>query len=445
MPIFFGAIADDDTGATDLAGMLTSQGMRTVLVLQGSSDDELQRWTAGCDAVVIGTASRSIAKQDAYARTVQAAQALRSLGAQVLAVKYCSTFDSTAEGNIGATIDAAMDITGERLTVALPALPALGRTTYMGYHFVGDKLLSDSAMRHHPLNPMTNAHLRSLLQSQTAHRVGLVPFAAVAAGSNAVREHLDKLQADGVQIALLDCVDDSQLRVLGEAFCQMPLLTGSSAWGMVLPAIWRERGMWHPAEGERLPARMPGGHGHLIVSGSCSEATTAQNAWAAANGMQLFALNAIELAQGNGSHEAMLESIAACLNQDRCCLLTTTMQPGHKHQVHAWAAAQGLSPLATGERISSALAQIVAALFQRATPRGLIIAGGETSSALMRALRLGGLRIGPNIEPGIPACVTLAMPQLGVALKSGNFGAPDFYARAITAIESLPLAKEKTG
>ncbi|HEY4358514.1 MAG TPA: 3-oxo-tetronate kinase [Acidobacteriaceae bacterium] len=442
MGLFFGAIADDDTGATDLAGMLTEQGMHVATVLQGASEIDVRRWTSDCDAVVIGTGSRSIARHEAYARTASAAQTLVKLGAKIIAVKYCSTFDSTTEGNIGASIDAAMDVTGVRFTVALPALPSLGRTTYLGYHFVHDKLLSDSTMRHHPLNPMSNPHLPSHLQAQTSRRVGIVPYPVVAGDVTGVKEHLRKLELEGTQIALLDCVDNRQLRVLGEAACEMPLLTGSSAWGMILPQLWRERGIWHlPQGGRNLLERSPGGHGHLIVSGSCSEATAAQNAWAAANGIEVFAVDPIILIQDGRAPEAVVQKLVESLSMESNCLLASTSPARSQTDVHAWTRTQGISPLEAGERIGAALAQTVCAIFRHATPRGLIVAGGETSSLLMRKLELGGLRVGKNIDPGVPVCVALAQPGLGVVLKSGNFGSPDFYARAITAIDRLPLTK----
>lgn len=438
MPVFAGAIADDDTGATDLAGMLTEQGMRVILATENSSLEELKRWSADCDAVVIGTASRSIAKNEAYARTFAAAKSLRALGAEMLAVKYCSTFDSTPAGNIGTSIDAAMDMTGEQFTVALPALPALGRTTYMGHHFVGEKLLSDSVLRHHPLNPMTNAYLPSHLQTQTTRRVGLLPYPVVAVGSDAIRARLRELQSSGVQIALIDCVDDKQLVSIGKVINDMRLITGSSAWGMVLPHIWREQGIWGPTLEAKVPTRADGGAGFLIVSGSCSEATRVQNEWAVENGMDAFPLDPIDLLQRRVPSPDMMERVGRLLRSGERCLLTTSAVAGSKQQVHAWTSEQGSSPLAAGEQIAHALAQAVAEIFERTTPQGLIVAGGETSSTLMRALRLGGLRVGPNIEPGVPVCVALARPQLGVVLKSGNFGGPDFYARAIAAVQALP-------
>src|SRR5947209_6799818 len=205
MHLAFSAVADDDTGATDLAGMLAKRGMRAILLLDQPSTEELERWTKDADAIVIGTASRSIDPGEAYRRTRDAVALLQSAQPDLLAVKYCSTFDSTRAGNIGPSIDAAMDETGAEFTVALPALPVNARTTYMGYHFVGRQLLSDSSMRNHPLNPMTNPNLLTHLQSQTKRHVGLVAFPDVQQGPARIQIRLTELRAEGVGIAILDC------------------------------------------------------------------------------------------------------------------------------------------------------------------------------------------------------------------------------------------------
>src|SRR3982751_3825225 len=197
MPVSFAAVADDDTGATDLAGMLAERGMRAVLILDQPASKDFELWTRDADAVILGTAARSIPASEAYDRTRRAVRLLQTLSPAVLEIKYCSTFDSTPTGNIGPSIDAAMDETGETFTVALPALPVLGRTTYMGYHFVWRQLLSDSPMRNHPLNPMTNANLATHLQSQTKRRVGALTYPDAGMGPARIYQRLDELRAEG--------------------------------------------------------------------------------------------------------------------------------------------------------------------------------------------------------------------------------------------------------
>ena len=263
-PVFC-AVADDDTGATDLAGMLSEEGLRTVLVVDGDPE----RWSAGYDAVILGTGSRALPAKEAYSRTREATRKLHALVPRVLEIKYCSTFDSTAEGNIGPSLDAAMDELGEPFTVALAALPVNGRTTYMGHHFVHRQLLSESPMRNHPLTPMRNPDLVSHLQSQTRRRVGLAAYPVT-------RAKLDSLRGEGVEIAILDCISDTDLDDVCEAIAHLPLISGSSAPAMKLPAIWRREGWWMPA-GRELRRAHSGGRGFLVVAGSCSEATRRQN------------------------------------------------------------------------------------------------------------------------------------------------------------------------
>ncbi|HSU18419.1 MAG TPA: four-carbon acid sugar kinase family protein [Acidobacteriaceae bacterium] len=437
MSLLIGAIADDDTGATDLAGMLTSQGLRAIIVLETASAEQLQEWSRSVDAVIIGTASRSVAKQDAYDRTFRAAELLLGLKPRLLAVKYCSTFDSTPEGNIGAALDAAMDASGESFTVALPALPALGRTTYMGYHFVGDQLLSDSTLRNHPLHPMTNPHLPSHLQSQTRRRVGLVTYKEGPTAS-AIQDRLTQMRTEGCAIAVLDCVDHAHLRRNAEAIAGMRLISGSSAWATALPQVWRDQATLNLPAANLVPERCGEGNGFLIVSGSCSAATRVQNEWMSSQeGCVTIALDAVKLLDPASDHDDVIGQAVQTLISAGTCLLTTTGVYG-KAELHAAAGSLGLDPIAAGERISASLAKTVGEIFNHAMPQGLIVAGGETSSVLMRSLRLGALRVGPNIEPGVPVCVALSKPNLGVALKSGNFGSQDFYARARTAILQLP-------
>ncbi len=263
MALAFAAVADDDTGATDLAGMLAERGMRAILLLEQPAPEEFAHATRDADAVVIGTASRSIDPGEAYRRTRAAVALLKSANPAVLEIKYCSTFDSTPAGNIGQSIDAAMDETGAEFTVALPALPVNGRTTYMGHHFVERELLSDSSMRHHPLNPMTESNLVKHLQSQTKRRVGLLALQHVQEGPARVRSRLKELCTEGVEIAILDCTSDRELEILSEGIGELPLVTGSSALGIRLPLSWKTKAA------DRLRTGSDGARrGFLVVAGA---------------------------------------------------------------------------------------------------------------------------------------------------------------------------------
>jgi uncharacterized protein YgbK (DUF1537 family) len=411
-PVFCAA-ADDDTGATDLAGMLSGEGLRTVLVVDGDP----ARWSEGYDAVILGTGSRALPPSEAYARTREAVQKLRCLRPHVIEIKYCSTFDSTPEGNIGPSLDAAMDELGESFTVALPALPVNGRTTYMGHHFVQGQLLSDSPMRNHPLTPMRNSNLVGHLQSQTNRRVGLASYPVT-------REKLEALRQGGVQIAVLDCIGDADLQNVCEAIATLPLISGSSAPAMKLPAIWRRDGWWTPSA--NAPPRQPSaGRGFLIVAGSCSEATRRQNDWLESQGVELVVLDPVALLSG---------AEPPCVPEGRDCLIRTASSPGDIDRVREWTRLAGLNSAETGLKIAYALARVASRAVAVCPPAGLIVAGGETSSAICRTLAIGALEVGLNIEPGVPLCFPLGTFSAPVVLKSGNFGSVDFYGRAIRAI-----------
>lgn len=422
----FAAVADDDTGATDLAGMLADQGVRTVLVIDVPTWTDLASWSEGADAIVIGVATRSVAPQLAYERNRAAIELLRRLDPRVYQIKYCSTFDSTPEGNIGQAIDAAMDELGEPFTIALPALPVNGRTTYMGYHFVHQQLLSDSPMRDHPLTPMRNPNLVSHLAGQTRRRVGLVHYPVT-------REGIERARAEGIEIALLDCISDEDLERICRAIADLRLITGSSAPAIKLPAVWRERGWWKPLD---RPWRLPesGGSGFLVVAGSCSVATRMQNAWLEREGATVFVLDPVALAEGREDPAAR---IAACLRAGKTCLMRTASERADIERVAGWAQQQGLTILEAGARIAHSLARLVRRIFDEQRPKGLIVAGGETAGAVCRALELAALEVRPNIEPGVPLCVSLGRFRLPVVLKSGNFGSQDFYGRAFRACTAL--------
>src|SRR5215216_1181877 len=206
--LVFAAVADDDTGASDLPGMLAEQGLSTLLVIDLPTADQFFEWSRDYNAVVMDIGTRNLSPAVAHVRTREAIRALQAARPRLFQVKYCSTFDSTPEGNIGPSIEAALDELGEQFTIAVPALPVNGRTTYMGYHFVHRQLLSDSSLRNHPLTPMTNPNLVDLLGRQTSRHVGLAPYPAVEAGAERLKDYLDELRAEGVAIAVVDCLND---------------------------------------------------------------------------------------------------------------------------------------------------------------------------------------------------------------------------------------------
>lgn len=416
-----GCIADDFTGATDLANNLVRAGMRTVQTI-GVPTEPLN---TPADAVVVALKSRTVAPQDAVQQSLQALRWLQAQGVRQIYFKYCSTFDSTPEGNIGPVTDALLDALhgqGEGFTVACPAFPDNGRTVFKGHLFVGDELLQDSGMRNHPLTPMTDSNLVRVLQAQTGRKVGLVPYSVVAQGAQAVRERFAVLQAQGVSIAVLDAISNSDLMHIGPALADMPLVTAGSGIAIGLPANWQGSGRL-PAQqtADALPA-VPGKA--AVVSGSCSVATNAQVLAFQQAGYPSHSIDPLALAAGQDVVGDVLRWAEPLLEQGPVLVYATAQAQDVK------SVQQRLGVMQAGELVEQALAAIARGLVERGVRR-LVVAGGETSGAVVQALGVRHMQIGPQIDPGVPW--TWAPTDLGadihLALKSGNFGSTDFFVK----------------
>lgn len=421
MPMLLGAIADDFTGATDLANTLVRQGMRTVQLIGLPK----QPTPPSVDAVVIALKSRTIAAPEAVAQSRAALDWLRAAGAKQILFKYCSTFDSTDQGNIGPVADALLDDLAADFTVFCPAFPQNARTIYRGYLFVGDVLLSESGMRDHPLTPMRDANLRRVLARQTPRKVGLVPVEAVRSGAAAVRAEFARLRGEGCRHAILDAVSDADLLTLGEAVAGLSLVTGGSGIALGLPENFRRAGLLEPAErSDRLPVvRGPA----AVISGSCSTATLAQAAAMRAT-HPVFEVDPLALAAGEPVVALALDWAGSRLG-DRPLLISASAVLERVRAVQ-----DRLGRERAGGLVEAALAAIARGLVERGVRR-LVVAGGETSGAIVQALGITGLRIGPQIDPGVPWTASLGEPTLLLALKSGNFGREDFFVRAFTCLE----------
>ncbi len=422
MPILLGAVADDFTGATDLCNMLVREGMRTVQTIGVPRPDlELPE----VDAVTVALKSRTAPVKEAVARSLEALDWLRAAGARQILFKYCSTFDSTPEGNIGPVGDALADRLDAPITVACPAFPETGRTIYMGHLFVGDRLLSETHMAHHPLTPMTDADLVRVLGRQTPRKVGLVAWPTVRRGPSFIRDRLDALRQEGCRWAIVDCLEDTDLRAIGEAVADHPLITGGSGIAMGLPANFRRRGLLpeRGAEAAQLPP-VPGPA--LVLAGSCSAATLAQiEAFRAER--PAHRLDPLRLARGEGIVEAI--GWARTHLPSGPVLIYASAPPEEVRRVQ-----QELGRERAGAIVEEAMARIARELVGEGVRR-LVVAGGETSGAVVEALGVEALAIGPQIDPGIPATVTIGRgPRLALALKSGNFGRRDFFLRALEAM-----------
>jgi uncharacterized protein YgbK (DUF1537 family) len=414
--LLLGCIADDFTGGTDLASALVRGGMRTLQVIgvpDGPVPDDV-------DAVVIALKSRTISPEAAVRDSLQALQWLRGAGCRQFFFKYCSTFDSTPRGNIGPVADALADALGASLTVACPALPENRRTVFQGHLFVGDLLLSESGMRHHPLTPMNDANLVRVLQQQTEKPVGLVSHEVVSQGANAISAAFSNLEKQGCRYAIVDAFNDEHLLAIGQAVARHPLVTGGSGVALGLPDNFRRLGLLGDAQAAVV---LPVVHGlSAVVSGSCSVATNGQvEHWQKKR--PAFALDPLLLASGQDQVREALEWAQDLIHAGPV-LIYASAQPDSVRQ-----AQQKIGVEAAGKLVEDALSAVAIGLYRMGV-RKLVVAGGETSGAVVKALGIEALRISALIEPGVPWTLGLRDGPVALALKSGNFGSVEFFEKA---------------
>jgi uncharacterized protein YgbK (DUF1537 family) len=419
MTALLGCIADDFTGGTDLAGMLVKAGMRTVQLIgvpTAPLPDDV-------DAVVIALKSRTNPVEEAVAESLAALRWLREAGCRQFYFKYCSTFDSTPRGNIGPVAEALMQALDTDFTIACPAFPANGRTLYKGNLFVGDVLLSESGMRNHPLTPMTDSNLVRVLQQQVQRKVGLVDYATVSRGDAAILQRFTALRQQGHGFAIVDALSNADLDAIGAACADLPLVTGGSGIALGLPQNFRRRGL---LASNTLADALPRTGGlRAVIAGSCSVATQRQVEVMCAS-FPSFNIDPIRLARGEDMVSAALDWAGSRIALQPV-LIYATATPEAVRQVQA-----ELGVEHAGELVENALADIARGLVKLGVGQ-MIVAGGETSGAVVKALGVKGLRIGPEIDPGVPWTRTLqqdAAQPLALALKSGNFGSEDFFLKA---------------
>jgi 3-dehydrotetronate 4-kinase len=425
--LILGVIADDFTGATDIGGMLVRGGMRVVQTV-GTPSPELMA-AIDADAVIIALKSRSIAADEAVQQSLEACRVLRDHGAQCIYFKYCSTFDSTPEGNIGPVAEALADYLGATFIPYVPSLPENGRSIFHGHMFVFDKLLNESPMRNHPLNPMTDSNLVRWLDQQTRDGVDLLPLSVIEKGAAAVTAHCDTLADGGQRHIIADTVRDANFAVMAEAFVDCPLITGGSGLATALARL--HGGTTGPDDARILT---PAKGRKLILAGSASAMTLVQIDDFIAKGGPAKRLEPRELAKDAGLVKVAIDW-AGAQSADRPILIYGSGTP---EQVRASQAELGREK--AGEILERALSDIAVALHDDSNhpARQMIVAGGETSGAVVAALGVKALRIGPEIGPGVPW--TEAQDEHGgtlghLALKSGNFGAADFFTRAFDFLE----------
>ena len=422
MTLMLGCIADDFTGATDLANNLVRSGMRVVQTM-GLPTEPLQ---TDAQAVVIALKTRTIEPAQAIAQSLAALRWLQAQGARQIYYKYCSTFDSWYEGevrgNIGPVTEALMAELGTDFTVSTPAFPDNGRTVFKGHLFVGDVLLCDSGMKDHPLTPMRDANLVRVLQAQCQGQVGLIDHRAVGTSSAAVRQQMAQLKGQGVRLAIVDAVSNDDLLRLGPALADLPLVTAGSGVAIGLPANF---GLQANPQTSQLPA--PQGR-RAIVSGSCSQATLGQVQHFIDSGRPHRRIDPDQCAD-DASQRATIDAALAWAQSHvgQPVLIYSSAPPQAVRAIQ-----QRMGAEAAGQRIEQTLAAIAQGLLRQGV-RQLIVAGGETSGACVQALDIVQMQIGPQIDPGVPWCHArspLSPDGLHIALKSGNFGGMDFFSRS---------------
>jgi len=419
--MYLGCIADDFTGATDLANNLVRAGMKVVQSI--GIPDHAQKIEA--DAVVIALKSRTVLAEDAVLQSVEAAKWLLAHGAQQIYFKYCSTFDSTDEGNIGPVTDALMDATGVDFTIACPAFPDNQRTLFKGHLFVGNTLLSESGMRNHPLTPMTDSNLVRVLQRQTRNTVGLIDYSMVAQGADAISARIDALVRDGIRIAIVDAISNEDLITMGKAFAGLKLVTGGSGIAVGLPRNW---GISPNRESGRLPQASGG---RAVISGSCSAASNAQVKEFIARGWPAYPIDPLEVANGADVISRVLDWARPHLDAGPVLVYATAEPEAVK------AVQERLGVHEAGAMIERTLSAIAVGLVEGGV-RQLVVAGGETSGACVQALDITSMQIGEQIDPGVPWCFARSPRANGeglhITLKSGNFGTADFFVKAFETL-----------
>lgn len=412
--MLLGCIGDDFTGSSDLANTLAKEGMRVVQytgIPAGSAEPAVQ-------AGVVALKSRSIDPRDAVAQTLAALEWLRAQGCEQIFFKYCSTFDSTPEGNIGPVADALAEALDAEKVIICPAFPGTGRSVYQGHLFVKDRLLNESGMENHPLTPMTDADIRRWLAPQTRYQVGHVPAQIVFEGSKAISEALAAQNDQGARHIVVDAIRDSDLREIGRAAKGLPLITGGSGVALGLPANFGCRAAPVPWTGQAGTA--------VALSGSCSIATRQQVA-RHKEGHASREIDAADVIEGRLSPASIAEWALA---ETGVPLVYSSADPD---------AVRAVQDQFGRDRSAAALEHFFAEVARLVVEGGatrIISAGGETSGAVVEGLGLGALEIGPEIDPGVPAL--RAGPNLVVALKSGNFGAVDFFEKADRLLAGRP-------
>lgn len=424
MSIILGCIADDLTGATDLAMMLVREGMKTVQIVGEPSD---KTPIPDADAVVIALKSRSIPANEAVKISLASCEWLQRAGAKQVFFKYCSTFDSTNEGNIGPVTDALMSKLNCPYTIVCPSFPENGRTVYRGHLFVNNVLLSESSLRNHPLNPMHDSNLNRVLSAQSHAHISNIYVEDIEKGAEAISKIMQANHKASSSIYVVDATNDHHLRSIGRACKNLPLITGGSAVAQNLPYNFRKDGLLSPTEDYHL-FKPPQGSS-VILSGSCSEATRNQVNFAKSR-IPHFHINALDVLDGKSVVNEALTWAKAELKNNQTVLIYSSADPEEVDKIQ-----NKRGRIEVGSKVEAVLSDIARQLKSDGIRR-FIIAGGETSGAVIEALGINTMEIGPEIDPGVPWTKSIEKRPLAIALKSGNFGTEDFFIKSISQLDS---------
>lgn len=413
--MLLGAVADDFTGASDLANTLAKGGMATALFVGPNGA------AGSCEAGVVALKTRSIPTGEAVAQSVGAARWLLAQGCEQILFKYCSTFDSTPSGNIGPVAEALLDLLGSDVAIVCPAFPATGRRIFMGHLFVGDRLLSESGMENHPLTPMTDPDLRRWLRRQTRGEVGHISLDTIRAGHAVLTETMAAESLASRRLIVTDAITDDDLRTLGKAAAGHKFITGGSGIAIGLPQNFRDRGLLSNEEVSLPAVSGPG----IALCGSCSP-TSQKQVDQYLKDRPGLAIHPDALMAGQMDVSRALGWIDS--RKDREPMVYSTADP---------AAVSGAQATFGRETVASTIERFFGELARTLADNGtrrIVVGGGETSGAVVEALRLESLQIGAEIDPGVPALVADRNGPIGIALKSGNFGSPDFFAKALQKV-----------
>lgn len=421
MSVLLGCIADDFTGATDLASFLVQSGMRTVQLI-GVPTEPVD--LSDTDAVVIALKSRTLPSKQAVAQSIEALEWLKNLHCEQYYFKYCSTFDSTTKGNIGPVTDALLDNLQESFTVLCPSLPVNGRTVYKGNLFVNDELLSESGMRNHPLTPMNDANLMRVMASQSTGRVGLVPFEVVSQGAKNIKKAFFEL-AKKHRYAVVDTLFNDDLNVIGEACADLKLITGGSGLSVGLAKNFVDKGLFKIHHNSAQLSKLKGEA--VVLSGSCSVMTQKQVARFNESFLSMK-ISPLDLKSGKNSLANALAWFEKNRNVGALMFYATDTPENIRF------AQNQLGVREASELVENFMAELVSSLDKRGVTK-FVVAGGETSGAVVKALNPKMLKIGGSIAPGVPLTEMMGDSPKLLALKSGNFGDEFFFENALEMMQ----------